>query len=296
MNLSNIRTFLHVVESGSFSQAAADMRYAQSTVTSQIQTLEKELGIPLFERIGRKNYLTDVGVAFLQYANDIQYILQKVAAIGQQQEDVDITLRIGVLESLLFNPLLDVISTFKSKYKNVHIFLKVGDTQGLTEMLRQNQLDLIYIMDAINTDISLECHYKKEAPMVFLASAEHELAKEKNIPLLDAMKYPFVVTEPSGNCYNTLKSLAAMAGKKLEYSVMVNSIVAIAILLQDRKSLTFMPQNALNRHLNSDTLAILDVDIPTQGYYSQILIRKSKWVSPVMEYFISIIKQYNREE
>ena len=74
MDLTNIRTFLQIVASGSFAGAAQELQYAQSTVSAQIQALERELGFPLFERIGRKNYLTNVfsaseGVPLMEYIN-----------------------------------------------------------------------------------------------------------------------------------------------------------------------------------------------------------------------------------
>ena len=295
MDLINIKTFLRVVEAGSFSRAADDLGYAQSTVTAQIQALEKEIGHSLFERIGRKNYLTDVGMEFLQYANDIQYILQKASAIGQQSDDVHISLRVGVLESLLFSTTLKLIPMFKKRYKNAHIYLKVGHAAELVEMLKQNLLDMVYISDTLNTDPALECCYKKKELMVFLSGANHECAKQSKVPMETVMEYPFIVTEPTGHCYNSLLALAAAAGKNLVYDIMVNDIGAIAVLLTDNKSVSFLPECSLERYGSMYNLTKLDVDIPEQVYFSQVLIRKSKWMSPAMEHYISIIRKLHPE-
>ena len=291
MDLTNIRTFLRVVEVGSFAKAAEELNYAQSTVTSQIQALEKEIGNSLFERIGRKNHLTPVGMEFLQYATDIQNTLQKVSAIGQHEDNADVTLRVGVLESLLFNNILPSVAVFKNRYKNSRIYIKEGHASELIEMLRQNDLDIIYISDNINTDPSLECLMQKTEQMVFVANKNHPLTGKKAIKITELLDYPFVVTEPAGRCYHTLLGLVAGQGKALSYSVMVNDIGAISVLLRDKNSLSFLPRAAVNGSLGTSDVAVLDVSVPPQIYYSQILVRKSMWRAPALEYFVSVVEQ-----
>ena len=68
MDTQSANTFVHIARLGSFTRAAEELHYAQSTVTMQMQRLEKELGYPLFERIGRKTQLTAEGREFLTYA------------------------------------------------------------------------------------------------------------------------------------------------------------------------------------------------------------------------------------
>lgn len=296
MDLNNIKTFVCVAEAGNVSKAAEMLKYAQSTVTSQIHALEKEIGRPLFERIGRRNYLTDAGQEFLQYANDILYIMQKTASIGQQADDVHTTLRVGLLESLLFNNVLDLIPSFKARYQNMHLSLKVAPTADTLELLRQNMLDVAYVSDALNTDPSLECCYRKRERMIFVAGLTHPCAGKKKIPLSTVLNYPFLVTEPSGHCYNTLLNLAATAGLPLSYSVMVNDIGAIVELLTDNNSVSFLPESSLGRYQDRFVLTELDVDIPEQVYFSQILVRKNRWISPVMAHFISLISQTAPED
>ena len=200
MDLSYIRTFLHVAEVGNFTKAAEDLEYAQSTVTSQIQALEKELGFPLFERMGRKCYLTDAGRDFLTYANDIQYILQKASNLKSQSEDTPISLRIGILESLLFSTVIDLVPLFKAKYTKADLFLRIGTAAELTEMLKQNHLDMIYISSSLNTDNTLSCCYRREERMSFVTSSGHPLASRKKLSLQEIFAYPLIATESSGYC------------------------------------------------------------------------------------------------
>ncbi len=291
MELSYIRTFLHVAEVGNFTRAAEDLEYAQSTVTSQIQALEKELGFPLFERVGRKCYLTDAGRDFLTYANDIRYILQKAANIKTQAEDVPFSLRIGVLESLLFSTVIDLIPLFKAKYTKADLFLKIGTTAELTDMLKQNHLDMIYISSGLNIDNTLSCHYRREERMVFVVSRHHPLAAKKQLSLQEIFAYPLIVTEPSGHCRHVLGNLAADAGIEMRPSITINDIDAITLFLRDDRSVTFLPECSVSKHLQNSDLTILDTNIRPPIYYSQVLLRKSQWISPPLEHLISLIDQ-----
>ena len=71
MELRNIKSFIKVAEFENFSKAAEVLGYAQSTITLQIQQLEQELGVNLFDRIGKRVLLSEKGRAFLSYANDM---------------------------------------------------------------------------------------------------------------------------------------------------------------------------------------------------------------------------------
>ena len=145
MDLDTIKTFVTVANLGNYTKAAEELNYAQSTITSQIQQLEQELKFPLFERIGRKNYLTTGGQEFLPHALEIMHILQKSKVVGQNPEEVEGTLRIGVLESLLFSGVLGILPEFRSEYPKVDVMIKIGQASDILDTLRQNQLDIAYI-------------------------------------------------------------------------------------------------------------------------------------------------------
>lgn len=291
MDITYVQTFLRIVETGSFAKAAQELQYAPSTVTAHIQALEQELGCALFERIGRKNHLTELGGEFLDYASQMMHIRQKMSQMGEQTENSEITLRIGALESLMFCTMLDVVSRFKQSYKKVHLELEIGEADQLREMLRQNKLDLIYITDIVNTDPMLECLHKREEPMVFLASSRHPLAHGGDVTLSEVLRYPFVIPAPMGNCHTTLRRLAATVGGEIKDTVMINNIGAISAFLKDDCSVTFLYQSAVNKNLHTEHLTAVNVQMPAQFSYSQVLVRKNKWLSPALKKLVEIITE-----
>ena len=85
MDIKNIETFLRVAELENFTKAAEELSYAQSTVTTQIQQLERELGFPLFDRVGKHVSLTQLGEKFRAHADDILHIWFQACMLGRRK-------------------------------------------------------------------------------------------------------------------------------------------------------------------------------------------------------------------
>lgn len=291
MDVKNIQTFICVAELGSITKAADHLGYVQSAVTMQIQQLERELGYPLFDRIGKRIYLTQLGNEFLGYAYNIIHSIQEASNLDKNTYETNGILRVGVLESLLFSKMMSLLPEFKSLYKNVEVKLKMGQTAELIQLLKENQLDMIYISSGLNTDPDLSCYYKRKEELIFICSPTHEISKFKKISASQLFDNDFIVTEHTGVCYGKLRELAEKNNSKLRTSIEVDSTIAIKNLLHTNMSLAFLPEYSAKEELTNGTLSKLDVNIEPQIYYSQIIVHKSRWLSPFMKGLIEIVKR-----
>ncbi len=296
MDIKTVETFVRVTELKSFTKAAEEMNYVQSTVTMQIKQLEKELGYPLFDRIGKRVSLTALGSEFLHYAYEILHALEKAEALNGINEDMGGTLRVGVSESLLIGVLTDLLPQFKKRYKNLSVSIKTAHTTELLEELHQNRLDMIYISKSLNTDPDLKCCYKREEEIIFIASCDSKLHNKKKIPIDELMKNEFLVTEKEGICYGLLLDIAAKYNAAVYDSVEIDSVAVITELVKSGVGLGFLPEYAVEKQIKEGGLIRLDADIESQTYFSQILIHKSRWISPFMAGFIEIIKAARPEK
>lgn len=295
MDIRNIRAFVRVAELKSFSKAAAELDYVQSTVTMQVRQLEQELGYPLFDRIGKRVSLTALGADFLTCAYEILHAVGKAENLGREVGAAGGVLRIGVLESLLFGTMQDLLPDFRGSHPQVQLQLKMGQTSELLQKLKENELDMVYLSAGLNTDPDLRCCYRRQENLVFLAGADHPLAGKRGIPVSELMEYDFVVTERSGICYGRLRELAARYNAMLHDPVEVDSTAVIARLVRAGMGLTFLPEYAVAGQLKTGELAKLDVDLEPQVYYSQILCHKNRWISPFMEALIADIRKARPE-
>ncbi|HAA8593156.1 TPA_asm: LysR family transcriptional regulator, partial [Listeria monocytogenes] len=118
MDLKNLLTFKTILETGSFQEAARKLNYAQSTVTTQIQQLEQELQVKLFDKIGRKMLLTSAGSDLLPSVNQI---LETYNTMKNYSNNAELKgeLRIAVPESILTYQMQSILKEFHEKAPNV---------------------------------------------------------------------------------------------------------------------------------------------------------------------------------
>lgn len=295
MDIRNIKTFVRAAELQSFTKAAAELGYVQSAVTMQIQQLERELNYPLFDRIGKKVSLTALGQEFLTYAYDILRLVERMKNLDQEPETQQGTLRVGVLESLLFGVLMELLPEFRRIYKNVNIQLKMGESAELLQQLKQNQLDLVYISSDLNTDPDLQCCCKRQEKVIFLCDPTHPAAGRNEISLKELLDYDLIATEHTGICYTRLRQLAAGYNAVIRDSVEVDSTVVVIDMVKKGLGFGFLPEYAVSKQLLDGSLVKVDVDIPVQTLYSQVLCHKGRWISPFMTGFIDMVKASGQE-
>ena len=115
MEIRNLKTYIEVCEKGSFTRAAQQMGYTQSTVTAQIKQLEEELGTALFDRNGKHIQLNAMGEQLLSYANRIVSLEEEAKNQFSDVETPKGTLRIGVIESVGAFLLPDILKAYMEK-------------------------------------------------------------------------------------------------------------------------------------------------------------------------------------
>lgn len=296
MDIKYLKTFIKVAECRSFTKAAEELNYVQSTVTMQIKQLEKELSFPLFDRIGRSISLTAAGKEFLSLAYEMLNMMDEAEAIGTGVHTRRGRLRIGVSESLLFSVITDLLPLFKSEHPDVSLNIKTGHrVDDLFEDLKQNRLDIVYASVPLNTEPAFCSHYVRKERLIFVCGEEHPLALRKNIPLRELMEYDFLVTEREGTCNKRLRTLAAEHGTVVKDVVEIDNVFVIASLAEKGMGLAFLPEYCVTNELKTGRLKKLDVAAEEQPYYSQLICHKRRWVSPVMRDFIEFIRNERPE-
>lgn len=295
MDTRTLQAFLKVHDLGSFTKAAVELGYAQSTVTAQIQQLEQELGYPLFDRLGKRVYLTDLGEQFLPYAGQIVSLAQQAQSLGKDPAQMRGTLRMGVLESLLFTTLSEVLPRYQDLFPLVELEVKMGRTRDLMTWLGENKLDLVYYSGDRSTDPSLVCGYCRQERLAFVAPPDSPLAGRR-VSLEEFLQQPLIVTERSGVCYRRLKAMAEERGVVLHHAMELDNTKAILELVSKGTGCAFLPGYSVTRAVEDGRLTELDVDVEPQTYFSQIVCHRNKWAPPYQTGLVELIRQTRPEE
>lgn len=291
MDIRNIKTFLLAAEFKSFTKAAEELSYVQSTVTTQIKQLEEELGFPLFDRIGKKISLTAFGEEFLPAAYEIMKAVEKAESISAAADGARGKLKVGVTESLMLGIIPELLPKFKKKFKNIELSFKSAHTAELLDELRHNTLDMLYVSKNLDSDPDLKCCFKNEEEIVIICAPEHPAARGERITAKELFGYDFLVTEREGFCYGKLKSMAEKCGEVLKTAVEVDSVFVIAELIKKGMGIGFLPEYYVRKDLESGALVKPKTELEPQKYMSQLLVHKNRWISPFMRGFIELLEE-----
>ena len=185
MELRLLTTFLKVAQLQSFSKAAESLGYSQSAVTVQVQQLENELGVRLFDRIGKTVSITHYGQEFIPYARDVVSAAARAVSFTVQERDLTGTLRIGTIESIMTASFGEILPLYHEHCPHVNTQLIEGDTKTLSDMLMHNEVDLIYTLDDMGYDAQRIKLFECPQEIVIVASPKHPFAAAKQLKLAD---------------------------------------------------------------------------------------------------------------
>lgn len=291
MENRNIQTFLRAAELKSFTKAADALGYAQSTVTLQIQQLEKELGVPLFERIGKKVVLTSAGEMMMGYANEMMELEYRMRRIGASLQDISGTLRIGVLESLLTSYLVSHIAEFRKKYPSVMLEIRTAASSELLQQLRCNELDLIFVLGHLYADDDLVKDYSHVEQILFVANPSNPLMNKEKVTFYDIINQPLVLPERLSLYRKAIENAAARFDCTLKPVIQVNNTSIIVNLLLEGPWVSILPQYLVQPYVAKEKLGILSPkDFSLDTHYAQLIHHRSKWLTPPMDKFISMVR------
>ncbi|AKG22086.1 LysR family transcriptional regulator [Calothrix sp. 336/3] len=255
--LHQLKVFEAAARHGSFTRAAEELFLTQPTVSMQIKQLTKSVGLPLFEQVGKRLYLTEAGRELFatcrQIFETIAQFEMKVADLkGLKQGQ----LRLAVITTAkYFIPRL--LGPFCQLYPGIDIALQVTNHEGILERMTNNMDDL-YIMSQVPDHLDVSYEQFLENPLVVLAPTNHPLVGEKNISIQRLGEEPFIMREPGSGTRRSIQKLFDEHGIEVKVKLELGSNEAIKQAIAGGLGIS-----VLSRHtLIPDTgdLVILDVE------------------------------------
>ena len=177
-----LRVFCEVARQMSFSRAAQALHLTPPAVTMQVKELEGHIGMPLFQRDGRRISLTTSGEYMLVYARRVLATLKEAEDAAARLQRLEIgTLSIGMVSTAeYFLPRL--LAEFRREHQGVDVRLAVGNRDQLVRMLQANEVD-IAIMGRPPKEMATRAEPFAAQPHVFIAPPDHPLARRGRLPV-----------------------------------------------------------------------------------------------------------------
>jgi DNA-binding transcriptional LysR family regulator len=196
MDFYQLVSFSKVAEMKSISRAAEELFVTQPAVSKQVKALEEELGVRLFDRLGKKVHLTRTGEAFYEHVVKIlRSVDEAKAAVRGLSGECSGELVIGTSDHISLHRLPDVLKSYIAAYPRVDLKLRCHRSETILEMVGRNLVDLgVITLPKVTANLVSQVIWKDPMSLVFLKS--HPLALLKNIRLRDIVKYGLILPEP----------------------------------------------------------------------------------------------------
>lgn len=255
--LHQLAVFEAVARHGSFTRAAEELFITQPSVSSQIKHLTQAVGLPLFEQIGKRLYLTEAGTELLSICQDIFARLNnfemKVADLkGTKQGQLSLAV---ITTAKYFIPRL--LGSFCQKYPGVDVSLQVTNHHQISRRMLENQDDL-YIVSQPPDEIDLCSQPFLDNPLVVLAPINHPLVGQKNIPIQRLNDEPFIMRESGSGTRVAVQHLFAKHKVSVKVKLELGSNEAIKQAIAGGLGLSALSQHCLISEAINE-IAILDV-------------------------------------
>lgn len=257
--LHQLSVFEATARHGSFTRAAEELFITQPTVSSQIKQLTKAVGLPLFEQIGKRLYLTEAGTELL---TTCQEVFDRLGNFEMKVADLKGTkqgrLALGVITTAkYFVP--RILGSFCQQYPGIDISLKVTNHQLLQKRMINNEDDL-YIMSQPPEDMDLSTQAFLDNPLVVLARKDHLLAGERNIPIQKLSDEPFIMRETGSGTRQAVQQLFTENNISVKVRLELGSNEAIKQAIAGGLGISVLSQHSIFPEGSTGELTILDVE------------------------------------
>ncbi|UUZ90400.1 LysR family transcriptional regulator [Paenibacillus sp. P25] len=286
MDLGLFTTFREVAKQQSYTKAAETLGYVQSSVTAQMQKLEKAYGVALFDRIGGKMHLTQAGRESLKYADRSLEVYEESRQAVSGQETGSIV--IGTIETLAAFFLPPPLHRFREMYPRVNVMLRPGAEPDIVQAVREGECDFGLLLDLPFTDPELHCiQIREEAPLL-LASPQDSLHGKPGVRPCDLADKPLVVTEASCTYRAALERELRGQGVRYHLAYELGSVEAIKQCILYGLGTGFLPAITVREELVSGRLVQPPFQLERDRFYTQLIYHKKKRLTAALEKFIQL--------
>ena len=305
MELRHIETFRAVAEELSFSRAAARLGYVQSSVSAQVSALERELGVPLFDRLGRRIALTDAGEVMFAYSGRLLALAEQakeaVVDAGVESGEVTGSLTVSAPETLLTYRLPKLLAIFHERHPKVRLSVRpsaIGRLVGSArKAVEEGRVDVAFVLDeplgerVRQVDLVVETLVAEDVSVI--APASHALTSSSTVLPHDLRGETVLLPEaPESGCAyrgqfeRQLGSAGVVPPETMEFQ----SIEAVKQCVAAGMGVSVLPSVAVGTELKAGTLARLQWGEPFE-VLTQMSWHEDRWKSPALRTFLEVARE-----
>jgi DNA-binding transcriptional LysR family regulator len=302
-SLDQLRILKAIAAEGSFKRAADSLYVSQPAISLQVQNLEKQLNVPLFDRGGRKAQLTEAGNLLLNYGEKILILCQETCrAIDDLQNLQGGSLIVGASQTTGTYLLPRMIGLFHQKYPYVSVQLQVHSTRRTSWAVANGQVDLAIIGGEVPTELQevLQIIPYAEDELALILPTSHPLAQQETIVKEDLYELDFITLDYQSTIRKVIDQVLTRCDidtDELNVEMELNSIEAIKNAVQAGLGAAFVSVTAIEKELNMEVLHRAYIEGVEVRRTLSVIINPNRYRSKAAEAFMhEILPQFCTED
>jgi DNA-binding transcriptional LysR family regulator len=291
MDLARLRVFQAVADEGSFSRAARALFLSQPAVTQHIHALEAELGVPLFDRLGRRTTLTPAGVSLAQHVPQILGMVR--AAEGAAREaggEASRTLRLGVSETLATYVLPTLLGDLQWRLPDTELRLTVGDSAELLVALLNNDVELAFWLREASHP-QLEQTELASEPLVWALPPGDPMGHAPSLPPRAFLDRRLILRGTNSAARRVIQALLERENAFPPDVLEMDNLEAIKRAVEVGFGVSITPRSAVQRELQAGTLSVVPVDAADAQITSSWAQYSGRKLSAPARVFVDVLER-----
>ena len=291
ISLRQIRAYLAVARTLSFTRAAAETNLSQPALTVQIRSLEEQLGIRLFDRNSRSVELTRLGrelvPVFQRLLREFDDTVTGVRDIARHGGG---SVRLGALPSFAAGLLPDIIVRFRDRFPRVALTIKDAIASRVMEFVLSEEVDLGVVGgEPIHAD--LEIIHRAQDRLNVIYPAHHPLARIKRVGVEELAAFPLILMDPATSVRATVDAALVAAGHRVEAACEVTYMMTAVGMVRAGLGITILPESAHEIRAEPDLVA-RTIDDPHFVRPIAVVRKRRRTLPPAAENFMAALVEY----
>lgn len=290
MELTQLEAFLAAAERGSFRRAAEALFLSQPSLSARVHSLEQELGVPLFHRMGRGVRLTEMGKAFRPYAE------RAMEALRQGRDVIDTTrdasggvLQIASARAIGTYTLPSMLEGFRQQYPGIKVHISIGRSSNVLKMVVDEEVQVGLSRMLTHPDVVTIHLYDED--ICLATSPQHPLAIRGEASIYEVAREPLILYDRDSSYFVLIGQVCREAGISPRVEMTLDSIEATKHLVELGMGISFLPRSSVRHELERGSLSLVPlkeghlVSLPTA-----VMVRRAQHYSPALLAFMNVLR------
>ena len=289
INANHLKVFNSVANNLSFSKAAEELYKSQSSVSIQINKLEKHLGISLFEQLGKKIFLTEAGTTLFLYSQKIFSLIEEgVHAIDEIKGCSKGRLLLGASTTPGVYLLPKIMGNFKSIYPGIAPKLEIANSQRIAEMVNTNSLDIGIIGGEITCPPELQVEPWLKDELFLVVPDKHPWVSKASVHLRDLENEQFIFREYGSSTRSIIENTLAIHDVKVSIALELNNTEAVKQAVSAGLGVSIVSGISV---IGNSGIVCLPIEGLNFCRMFNIIYHRNKIFSPVTKRFLTFLKE-----